>query len=154
MRPYLPVVPWPMPGEQEAELSGSQAQKIWSVGMQCRCPRCGQGKLFRGFLTLAPSCESCGLSYAFADPADGPAFFVMMTMAIPVTAFGIWFELAYEPPIWAHLVLTVPILLLACIPILKPIKGLLVASQYMNRAEEGRLARPVTTDRQLAPHPR
>ena len=66
----------------------------------------------------------------------------MMTMAFPVTAFGIWVELAYEPPLWVHFVTTLPLLLLACIPILRPIKGILVASQYMNKAEEGRFERP------------
>ena len=63
----------------------------------------------------------------------------MMTMAFPVTAFGIWVELAYEPPLWVHFVTTLPMLLIACIPVLRPIKGILVASQYINKAEEGRL---------------
>ena len=57
-----------------------------SAGLRCRCPRCGEGKLFKGFLTVAKSCDRCGLDYSFADPADGPAFFVMMGMGIPVTA--------------------------------------------------------------------
>ena len=118
------------------------AQSIVRVGIRGRCPRCGEGKLFTGFLKLAPRCNVCGLDYSFADPADGPAFFVMMTMAFPVTAFGIWVELAYEPPLWVHFVTTLPMLLLACIPILRPIKGILVASQYLNKAEEGRFERP------------
>jgi len=63
---------------------------ILKYGLKCRCPECGQGRLFNGFLTLAPRCEVCDLDYSFADPADGPAFFVMMTMAIPATAFGVW----------------------------------------------------------------
>jgi uncharacterized protein (DUF983 family) len=46
-------------------------------GLRCRCPRCGKGKLFDGFLTMAPRCEHCGLDYSFVDTADGPAFFVM-----------------------------------------------------------------------------
>ena len=40
-------------------------------GLTCRCPRCGKGKLFSGFLKMAPSCEACGLDFSFADPADG-----------------------------------------------------------------------------------
>ena len=118
------------------------AQSIVRVGIRGRCPRCGEGRLFAGFLRLAPRCNVCGLDYSFADPADGPAFFVMMTMAFPVTAFGIWVELSDEPPVWVHLVTTLPLLLLACIPILRPIKGILVASQYVNKAEEGRFEKP------------
>lgn len=118
------------------------AQSIFRVGIRGACPRCGNGRLFRGFLALAPRCNACGLDYGFADPADGPAFFVMMTMAFPVTGFGMWLELVHSPPFWVHLVTTLPILLLACIPILRPFKGILVASQYINKAEEGRLVVP------------
>ena len=114
------------------------SQSILKVGLGCRCPRCGEGRLCDGFIRLRPSCEACGLDYGFADPADGPAFFVMMTMAFPVTAFGIWFELAYEPAFWVHLVVTLPLILLACIPIIRPLKGVFIASQYIHRAEEGR----------------
>lgn len=115
---------------------------IIKYGLKCRCPRCGQGRLFNGFLTLARGCEACGLDYSFADPADGPAFFVMMTMAIPATAFGIWVELVYEPALWVHLLTTVPFMLLSCIPPIRPFKGMLVASQYFHKAEEGRFAVP------------
>ncbi len=117
-------------------------QSLTAVGLRCRCPRCGEGKLFDGFVTLKPRCEACGLDYSFADPADGPAFFIMMTMAFPVTAFGIWFELVYNPPLWAHVIVTLPLLLLACVPVIRPMKGLFVASQYINKAGEGRLAFP------------
>ena len=47
------------------------------AGLACACPRCGKGKLFRGFLTLRPRCEMCGLDYGFADAGDGPAVFIM-----------------------------------------------------------------------------
>jgi uncharacterized protein (DUF983 family) len=118
-----------------------QSPSILGTGLRCRCPRCGEGKLFHGFLALRPRCEVCGLDYAFADPADGPAFFVMMTTAFPATAFGVWIELAYEPAMWVHLVTSLPFLLLCCIPPIRPLKGLLIASQFVHKAEEGRLAR-------------
>ena len=114
----------------------------FQTGMRGRCPRCGEGKLFDGFLTLKPRCEACGLDYGFADPADGPAFFVMMFVCIPALSFALWLELAYEAPAWVHLVTTLPIVLLTCIPPLRPLKGWLVASQYFFKAEEGRLAKP------------
>lgn len=114
---------------------------ILKVATRSKCPRCGEGKLFDGFLKLAPRCNVCGLDFSFADPADGPAFFAMMGMAIPVTALAVWIELTFEPPVWVHFVTTVPFLLLTCIPPLRFLKGALVASQYVNKAEEGRLHR-------------
>lgn len=94
--------------------------------------------MFQGFLTLAPACDVCGLDFGFADPADGPAFFVMCFACVPAVVFGIWLEVTYQAPYWVHLVTTLPLLLLTCIPPLRPLKGWLVASQYFYKAEEGR----------------
>ena len=121
--------------------SSAAGSVLW-VGIRGRCPRCGEGRLFDGFLKLAPRCSVCGLDFSFADPADGPAFFVMLTAAFPVVGFAIWLDLTFEPAWWVHLVLTLPLLLLLCVPILRPLKGVLVASQYRNKAEEGRVADP------------
>jgi uncharacterized protein (DUF983 family) len=111
---------------------------ILSVAARSKCPRCGKGKLFDGFLRLAKKCKVCGLDYSFADPADGPAFFAMMSMAIPATAFAVWLELTYEPPLWVHAVTSLPVMLLLCVPPLRFLKAALVASQYVNKAEEAR----------------
>jgi uncharacterized protein (DUF983 family) len=115
------------------------AQTSVKNGLKGRCPRCGEGHLFDGFLTLKPECEACGLDYGFADPADGPAFFVICFGCIPAVAFAIWLEIAYTAPYWIHLVTTLPLILLTCIPPLRPLKGWLVASQYFYKAEEGKL---------------
>jgi uncharacterized protein (DUF983 family) len=93
---------------------------------------------------LRPKCEVCEPDYSFADPADGPAFFVMMFVCVPAVAFTLWLELAYEPPGGVHFVTTLPLILLTCIPPLQPLKGWLVATQYYHRAEEGRLEASAT----------
>ena len=111
----------------------------FTCGMRACCPRCGEGKLFDGFLKLAPRCEVCGLDYSFADPADGPAFFVICFVCVPAVIFGLWLEVAFQVPYWVHLVTTLPVLLLTCIPPLRPLKGWMVASQFYYKAEEGRL---------------
>lgn len=108
------------------------------VGLRCRCPRCGRGALFKGFLTLAPACGVCGLDFSFADPADGPAFFSMTGVGLLIMGLFAWVEVAYRPPIWFHLAVTLPLLVIGCLAVLRPIKGWLVASQYYHKAEEGR----------------
>ena len=108
------------------------------AGLKCRCPRCGEGRLFAGFLTLAKACDRCGLDYGFADPADGPAFFVMSGVGVVVIGVFAWVEVAFHPPIWVHLVTVFPALIVACLATLRPVKAWLVASQYVNKAEEGR----------------
>jgi uncharacterized protein (DUF983 family) len=111
-----------------------------ATGLRGRCPRCGKGRLFAGFLKLAPRCEVCGLDYGFADPADGPAFFAMTIMSFPVLGFALWYDAAYQPAWWGHLLVSLPLLLLLCVAPLRPLKGWLVCSQYYYKAEEGRLA--------------
>jgi uncharacterized protein (DUF983 family) len=123
-------------------MNPSAKDAILKHGLMCRCPRCGKGRLFNGFLKLAPRCEVCGLDYSFADPADGPAFFIMIIMGIPAAGFGVWVEIMWEPSVWVHLLTSGPFLLLTCIPPIRIAKGMLVASQYFHKAEEGRFAVP------------
>jgi uncharacterized protein (DUF983 family) len=111
------------------------------TGLRGRCPRCGQGHIFNGFLSLRSSCEVCGLDYSFADPADGPAFFVICFACIPCVLLGVWLEVAFSAPWWIHGLITMPFMFLTCIPPLRPLKGWLFASQYFYKAEEGRLVR-------------
>ncbi len=112
---------------------------VLAAGLKGLCPRCGRGPLFKGFLTFAPKCDICGLDFSFADSADGPAVFVCLIGGFLVLGAALWTELAYEPPIWVHLVLFLPLTILVCVGLLRPLKGLLVAQQYHTRAEEGRL---------------
>ncbi|MBS0489228.1 MULTISPECIES: DUF983 domain-containing protein [unclassified Phenylobacterium] len=109
-------------------------------GLTCRCPRCGKGKLFSGFLKMAPSCEACGLDFSFADPADGPAFFVMTAIGMIVIAVFTWVEVAYHPPMWVHMVTVFPALIIGCLGTLRPVKAWLVASQFFHKAEEARFS--------------
>ncbi len=113
----------------------------WRVGIPGKCPRCGQGRLFDGFLKLAPRCENCGLDFSFADPADGPAFFVICFACVPSILFAVWMEVVFEPSMWLHVFVSLPVVLLTCIPPLRPLKGWLVASQFYHKAEEGKPVR-------------
>ena len=110
-----------------------------AAGLACRCPRCGRGKLFRGFLDVAPRCEACGLDYSFIDAGDGPAVFVILFGGFIVVALAFWVEATYEPPLWLHAVLWIPAILVVTLGLLRPFKGILVAFQYRNKAAEGRL---------------
>jgi uncharacterized protein (DUF983 family) len=112
-----------------------------SAGLRGRCPRCGEGALFTGFVTLAPRCSACGLDFAFADSADGPAVFVILIVGFIIAGAALLVEVAYSPPVWVHVVLWVPLVLILCLGMLRPLKGVLVALQYHHRAEEGRIHR-------------
>ena len=111
------------------------------AGLSCSCPRCGKGKLFRGFIDVAPSCTVCGLDYAFADAGDGPAVFVILIAGFVVVGAALLVELRYHPPYWVHAVLWGPLILLVTLLPLRLFKSLLIALQYHHKAAEGRLER-------------
>ncbi len=110
-------------------------------GLSGRCPACGKGRLFQGFLTLRPRCESCGLDFSFADAGDGPAVFVILIGGAIVVFAALITEVAYQPPYWLHAMLWLPLILLVTLTPLRPIKGLLIVLQYHHKAAEGRLQR-------------
>lgn len=108
-------------------------------GLACKCPRCGNGKLFAGFLTLKPSCDACSLDYAFIDAGDGPAVFIILIAGFVVVFCALIVEVLYRPPFWLHAVLWIPLIAATTLLPLRPMKSLLVALQYHHKAEEGRL---------------
>ena len=108
-------------------------------GSTCRCPRCGKGKLYSGFLTLRPSCATCGLDYAFIDAGDGPAVFIILIAGFIVVACALIVEVKYQPPFWVHAALWIPLVLAVTLWPLRAMKSLLIALQFHHKAAEGRL---------------
>lgn len=113
-----------------------------SAGLRGRCPRCGEGKLFAGFLTVGRQCANCRLDYGFADAGDGPAVFVILIIGFVVVGLALWLEVTASPPLWLHLVLWIPLAVVLGLTALRLMKGVLITLQYANKASEGRLDRP------------
>jgi uncharacterized protein (DUF983 family) len=111
-----------------------------AAGLAGRCPACGRGKLFSGYLTLAPRCNVCGLDYGFAEAGDGPAVFVILVTGFIVVGAALFVEMAYAPPYWLHALIWGPLAILLPLLLLRSFKGVLIALQYKHKAEEGRLA--------------
>src|SRR5262245_40654531 len=80
------------------------ATPAFLAGLKARCPRCGQGALFRSGLVLREKCERCGLSYAFADSGDGPAVFAIFILGFAVLGGALLVEFRLQPPVWVHVV--------------------------------------------------
>ena len=110
-----------------------RAAPLWQSGLLCRCPRCGKGKLYAGFLDLRPSCDSCGLDYAFIDAGDGPAIFIIMLAGAIVVTAALIVEIKYQPPFWLHAALWLPLTVILTLLILPSVKGALIALQWALR---------------------
>src|SRR5262249_50719706 len=109
-------------------------------GLCGRCPRCGNGQLFQGFLSLRPACERCGLDCGFADTGVGPGVFVFFIGGFFFVFAALIIDIVYQPPYWVHAVLWLPLILIVTLAPLRLVKGLLIALQYHHEAAEGRLA--------------
>ena len=112
---------------------------LW-VGITGHCPACGRGKLFDGYLKLAPRCNVCGLDYNFADSGDGPAVFVILVTGFIVVGAALIVEVLYAPPYWLHALLWGSLSILLPLILLRSFKGVLIALQFKHKAEEGKLA--------------
>ncbi|MDX5329758.1 MAG: DUF983 domain-containing protein [Caulobacteraceae bacterium] len=107
-------------------------------GLAGRCPNCGEGHLFDGFLKVAARCEACGHDLARADSGDGPAVFVILIAGFLIAFAALFVELRFTPPIWLHLVLWMPLTVIVSVGLLRPMKGVMLAAQIANRAAEAR----------------
>ena len=92
--------------------------------------------MFKSWLKIVDRCAVCDLDYRFAAPDDGPAFFSLCVIALPLTAIVVWIQVAFDPPFWVHLLTSLPLMIAGTLAPLRPIKGWLVASQFINRAQE------------------
>jgi len=99
------------------------------AGLKGRCPHCFEGALFAGFLKFADKCQSCGFSYQIEDAGDGPAVFVMFIASILVVPMALVFQVKLNAPIWLTLLIFIPAIIIACLALLRPFRGLMFALQ-------------------------
>jgi uncharacterized protein (DUF983 family) len=109
-----------------------------SAGLRCRCPNCGEGQLFRGFLKFKDRCDACEADLTIADVGDGASFFVMWIALIIVVPAAMVFELLASPPTWIHFILWPPITIVVCMFLLRPFKATLFALQWKHKAGEAK----------------
>lgn len=111
----------------------------YAAGLAGKCPRCGQGALFRSFLALQPRCPVCGLDYSKADSGDGPAVFVMFIVGFVAVAVAFIARFVFFAPTLVAFAIAGSLAILLSLALLRPFKATLIALQYRHKAEEGRL---------------
>ena len=111
---------------------------IIRTGISSRCPRCGQGRLFAGFLQPATACNVCGLDYGFIDSGDGPAVFIIFVAGAIIMLSALIVDALFHPPAYIHLMLWIPATIGLCLALLRPFKATMIALQYRNDAGEDR----------------
>ena len=106
------------------------------AGLACRCPNCGEGHLFEGFLKVADRCEACGYDLRAADSGDGPAVFIILIVGVIVGFGALITEVVAHPPVWLHLLVWLPLTAVLVLALLRPFKGVMLAMQFHHRTSE------------------
>ncbi|MFQ5468321.1 MAG: DUF983 domain-containing protein [Kiloniellaceae bacterium] len=107
-----------------------------ATGLRCRCPRCGQGKIFDGFLRVAARCRVCDLDLRKADSGDGPAVFIIFILGFLVVPLALLVEARFAPPMWVHMAIWPVVILGGSIGLLRPMKATMIALQYRHKASD------------------
>jgi len=116
-------------------LSGPPA---WLAALACRCPRCGEGALYGGYLKLNERCTKCGADFRIADAGDGPAVFVMFAVGAIVTPLLLILQFAFKLSPWASVAVATLAAIGLSLALLPLFKALLFALQWKHKASEAR----------------
>ena len=108
------------------------------AGLLCRCPNCGRGPLFAGFLKVVERCATCGFDFTRLNTGDGAAVFVMQIAGAPVVFGALSLQIAYDPPIWILLLAALPLVAGLSLGLMRPGKGVMIALQMRNKAGQTR----------------
>ncbi|MCX5580202.1 DUF983 domain-containing protein [Kaistia terrae] len=108
-------------------------RSLWqamSRGFLCRCPACGKGRMFNGYLAVADACDSCGedLSHQRAD--DAPPYFTITIVAHIVVPLMLIVEMSWHLSNTTHLAMWLPLTAVLTLGLLRPIKGAIVGLQW------------------------
>ena len=118
------------------ETALKEKRDVWQAmkrGFRGRCPRCGEGKLFRAFLKVDNNCSVCGLDFTPHRADDLPAYLVIVIVGHIVVPTALMIETNYSPPVALQLSIYLPITLIASLVLLQPVKGTVVGLQWALR---------------------
>jgi uncharacterized protein (DUF983 family) len=102
-------------------------------GFRGRCPRCGEGKMFRAFLKVDTNCSVCGQDFTAHRADDLPAYLVIVIVGHVLVPVMLMIETNYSPPVALQLSIYLPITLIASLVLLQPVKGTVVGLQWALR---------------------
>ena len=118
------------------ETKTREKRDVWTAlkrGFQGRCPRCGEGRLFRAFLKVDNACSVCGLDFTPHRADDLPAYLVIVIVGHLVVPLALMIETEYSPPIVLQLAVYLPLTLVLSLILLQPVKGAVVGLQWALR---------------------
>ena len=106
------------------------------TGLRGKCPQCGEGTLFSGFLTFANRCEACHADFSIEDAGDGPTVFVIFIVGIFIVPMALGFSMVVNAPMWLTFVIWIPIIIVVSLFLLRLLRGVIFNLQWKHDAVE------------------
>jgi uncharacterized protein (DUF983 family) len=116
-------------GGEAARANRPLVRSMWR-GFLCRCPNCGEGRLFDRFLKVTPQCTTCDEALHHHRADDLPAYLVIFIVGHIVVGGFMGVEMTSGLGPWQHLAIWVPLTIVASIVLLQPVKGAVVGLQW------------------------
>jgi uncharacterized protein (DUF983 family) len=113
--------------------SGRPARPLWEAmlrGFLGRCPKCGEGRLFRAYVKTVDHCEHCGEEMHHHRADDFPAYLVVVIVGHITLGGFMAAEILTELATWQHLAIWVPLTIVLALALLQPVKGAIVGLQW------------------------
>lgn len=133
------------------------ARPVWRSmlrGAKLRCPNCGEGRMFAGYLKVEHACQTCGEELHHQRADDAPPYVVITIVAHVVVGALLWAEVAYQPPVWLHMMIWLPLTVILSLALLPPVKGALVGLQWALRMHGFGGEEEAQADGGMKPEPR
>ena len=118
------------------EYDTHEERSVWQAmgrGLLCRCPNCGQGRLFAGYLTVAPECSECGEDFTGEEAHDFPPYVTIFIVGHVVVTLLMIAEANTDWSMWTHVAVWSLLTLVMCFALMKPVKGAVVGLQWALR---------------------
>lgn len=108
----------------------ADTRSLWAKYLHPRCPFCGEGRIYRGFLTVEPACPHCKAAFSAHDAADGPAFVAMTVIGGLLSVIVLVLEMKYHPPYWVYLAILLPLGMVSLLIVLRISKTAFILARF------------------------
>ena len=102
-------------------------------GVKCRCPNCGEGKMFRKWLKVTPKCDHCGEELYHERAQDFPPYITITIVGHIVVTLLLIVEANIELSMNTHLMIWIPLAFALSLLMMQPVKGGVVGMQWALR---------------------
>lgn len=104
-------------------------------GFRRRCPSCGIGGIFSGYVSVNQHCANCGLELGAYRSDDAPAYFTIVLVGHFIVPSMLILEQTIHPAMWIHMVTWLPLTLVMTLALLPRVKGALLGAQWLLRVK-------------------